>query len=197
MYLLVLPSGLDRDSEDRTLFVVPMAPPADQPVRQRSIDPPGEGPESRADAAAPRRRPAGIRPDDRPAVPIVVETPGAPEETTIPSTALDAEIVAPTLPLEVGPDGVRRRAPDPATMARIRADSIVNARLADLPGAKRRPARTVGLAEGGGVTIAIPWQGFLPEDREDETWREERCSGGGGGENDKAGEAEGRASQCS
>lgn len=194
----VLPSGWDQEAGDRSLFVVPMAPRAEEPVRRRSIAPPGETPEARAEAAAPRRGPLERRPTRRPAVPVVVETPGAPEETTIPSTALDAEIVAPTLPLEAGPDGIRRRAPDPATMALWRADSLADARLADLPGAKKRPpSRPVGLAEGGGVTIAIPWQGFLPEDREDGTWRDERCSGGGDGESDKAGEAEGRASQCS
>lgn len=193
---LVVPSGPDRGPGEETLLVVPMAAPAEEPIRRRAIPPPNgpaEGPSGERPA-----RPATPRPADRrPGVPVVVETPGAPEETTIPSTALDAEIAAPTLPLEAGPDGIRRRAPSEATIARMRAESLVNARLGELPGAKRRPRRAVGLAEGGGVTVAIPWQGFLPENREDATWREERCRGKDAGDNDKAGEARGRASQCS
>ena len=180
-----------------TLTVLPMAPAAERPPR-REIAPPVER-ESGGDrpAHATESRDAPIqRPDRRNAIPVVVETPGAPEETTIPSTALDADLRARTLPLEAGPAGVRRRAPDAETLARVRAESLANARLASLPGARRQDRGPVSLAEGGGVTIAIPWQGFLPENRKDERWREERCEGDGG-DNDKAGESEARASQCS
>lgn len=190
------PDPADRLADDRTLVVVPMAPASD-PAPRREIVPPvevdarGERP-----AAADRRRDArALRPDLGPAIPVVIETPGAPEETTIPSTALESELAAPTLPLEAGPDGIRRRSPRPETLARLRADSIVNARLADLPGTRRRDTGRVGLANGG-VTLSVPWEGFLPENRGDEKWREERCSGKESGRSDKPGEAEAEASQC-
>lgn len=197
LVFLVLPDPRDRLPGQPTLTVVPMAPAADRPPRRELTSPAETRTDGDRPAAAERPDRATPRPDPRTAIPVVVETPGAPEETTIPSTALDAELRARTLPLEAGPTGVRRRSPTPETMARMRAESLLNARLADLPGAERREKGTVSLAEGGGVTIAIPWQGFLPDDRKDENWREERCEGNDGGDNDKAGEAEARESQCS
>lgn len=196
LVFLVLPDPRDQTPGQPTLTVIPMAPAADRPPR-RDLTSPAETEADGDRPAAERRDRATPRPADPTAIPVVVETPGAPEETTIPSTALDAELRARTLPLEAGPTGIRRRAPAPETMARMRAESLLNARLADLPGTDRRDKGTVSLAEGGGVTLAIPWQGFLPDDREDENWREERCEGTTGGENDKAGEAEARESQCS
>lgn len=196
LVFLVLPDPGDRIPGQPRLTVIPMAPAADRPPRRDLPSPVEIEADGDRPAAAERHDRATPRPDPRTGIPVVVETPGAPEETTIPSTALDAELRARTLPLEADPTGVRRRAPAPETMARMRAESLLNARLADLPGARRREKGTVSLAEGGGVTVAIPWQGFLPDDREDENWREERCEGNDG-ENDKAGEAEARESQCS
>ena len=69
------------------------------------------------------------------------------------------------------------------------------ARLAGIAVVERRDTGAVGLANGG-ITVAIPWPGFLPANRSDEKWREERCSGGGGGDSDKAGEGEARRAQC-
>lgn len=194
--LLVLPFPSDRDPGDRTLTLVPMAPPAREPLR-RELTPPGER-AGELSGSGERRTSLPRRPDRRSVVPLIVSNPDAPEEATIPSTALDAELVAPTLPLEVGPDGIRRRAPaaDSRTLATMRAESLVSARLSGLPGTERRKSGPVSLANGG-VTIAIPWQGFLPANRRDEEWREERCSGKDGDESDKLGEAEARASQCS
>ncbi|MDX1660561.1 MAG: hypothetical protein R3326_02115, partial [Gemmatimonadota bacterium] len=179
-----------------TLTVLPMAPAAERPPR-REIAPPVER-ESGGDrpAHATESRDAPIqRPDRRNAIPVVVETPGAPEETTIPSTALDAELRAPTLPLEAGPTGPRRRAPDPEILARARAESHANARLSTLPHTPPPPRGNVSRAPSG-VTHANPGQGFLPENRRDDSWREERCEGKHDGRNDKPGEAEARRSQC-
>lgn len=193
---LVLPDPADRTPGEPRLTVLPMAPTSERPPRREIPRPEIEAEGDRPVGAERRTESLAPRPDRRSAIPIVIETPGAPEETTIPSTALDAELRARTLPLEAGPTGIRRRAPDEATLARMRAESLVDARLADLPGAKRKDRGAIGPAEGGGVRIAIPWPGFLPDDRRDETWREERCEGEDGGDNDKAGEAEARDSQC-
>lgn len=194
--LLAFPDPGDRDRGEPTLIVVPMTPLPEPPAR-RAVVPPVEI-EAEGEGSFPSARPPEPRVelrDRRPAIPIVVETPGAPEETTIPSTALESELAAPTLPLEAGPEGIRRRAPRPETLARMRAESVANARLADLPGARRQDAGPVRLANGG-VTISIPWQGFLPESREDETWRAERCRGKESGKSDKPGESEAKSAQC-
>lgn len=178
--------GTEPRPERRALSVIPMAPAPDRAPR-RSIPPPEETPRPERDRS---------RPTPRTAIPIPVESPGAPIENTIPETALEALREA-VLPLEAGPEGVRRRTPraDPERLARARAESLVNVRLAELPGAERRERGAVDLAAEGGVRISIPWEGFLPSDRSDEGWRKKRCSGRGD-DSDKPGEAEARRAQC-
>jgi hypothetical protein len=77
-----------------------------------------------------------------------------------------------------------------------RAESLLAARLAGLPGAGVPREPSPGLAEGGGVIVPIPWGGFIPENRKDRVWREERCAGKDADEADKPGEGEARRSQC-
>jgi hypothetical protein len=163
-----------------------------------------------SDVTVERRRPEPAEPREtaaersesftlRPVVATPVESPDAPETETIAPTGLRA-LVVPVQPLEVAPDGrLRSRAlaeRDPREMAIARAESIVNARLAELGVHARQERGAISLAEGGGVVIAIPWQGFVREDRKDEVWRRERCKGEDDEEADKAGEEEGRATQC-
>lgn len=117
----------------------------------------------------------------------------APDIRTIPPTTL----AAPLAPLEATPGGIRRRttAPDARRTAILRAESLLAARLADLPGAGVPEEPSIGLA-GGGLTVPVPWGGFVPEDRKDSVWREERCSGKDADGADKPGEGEARDSQC-
>ena len=88
-------------------------------------------------------------------------------------------ILAPLTPLEGTPGGIERRsAPVDARRIEIqRAESLLASRLADLPGAGVPREPSVGLAEGG-ITVPVPWGGFVPEDRKDRVWRKERCAGG-------------------
>ena len=118
----------------------------------------------------------------------------APEVRTIPPTTL----LAPLTPLEATPGGIgRRSAPVDARRIEIqRAESLLISRLADLPGAGVPREPSVGLAEDGGITVPVPWGGFVPEDRKDRVWREERCAGKDADEVDKPGEGEARRSQC-
>ena len=105
---------------------------------------------------------------------------------------------AATLPLVVregGGLGGRRLGRTDEQLAIARAESLLVERLAGIAVVERHDTGKVGLANGG-VTVAIPWGGFLPADRNDEEWREERCSGGGDGDSDKAGEGEARRAQC-
>lgn len=165
------------------------------PARSEAGEAP-EPPEAAAEEPTPetQRRAAPVaRP---PETPIARPRPSerAPEVRTIPPTTL----LAPLAPLEGTPGGIgRRTAPVDARRMEIqRAESLLASRLAGLPGAgvPREPA--IGLAEGGGVTIPIPWGGFVPEDRKDRVWREERCAGKDADEADKPGEAEARNAQC-
>jgi hypothetical protein len=135
----------------------------------------------------------------------VVEVPETPIARPRPSadapairTILPTTLLAPLAPLEGTPGGVgRRSAPVDARRVEIqRAESLLASRLADLPGAGVPREPSIGLAEGGGITVPIPWGGFVPEDRVDRVWREERCAGKDADEADKAGEGEARRSQC-
>ena len=122
---------------------------------------------------------------------------GAARENPAPSAGL-TETRAATLPLVVLPGGGvggRRLGRTPEQLAIARAESLLVARLAGIAVVERRDTGAVGLANGG-ITVAIPWPGFLPANRSDEKWREERCSGGGDGDSDKAGEGEARRAQC-
>lgn len=115
----------------------------------------------------------------------------------LPFTAL-TEARGAALPLVVGSGGGigrRRLERTPEQIATARAESLLFARMAGIAVAERRDTGAVGLANGG-VTLAIPWSGFLPADRRDSEWRKERCSGDGGGDSDKAGEGEARRAQC-
>ena len=130
------------------------------------------------------------------AIPFLPERSIAPESPA-PSAAL-TETRAATLPLVVRPGGglgPRRLGRTAEQLAIARAESLLVARLAGIAVVERRDTGAVGLANGG-VTVAIPWPGFLPADRSDGKWREERCSGGGDGDSDKAGEGEARRAQC-
>jgi hypothetical protein len=104
------------------------------------------------------------------------------------------------MPLIATPYGIGRRpvVRDQARITRMRAESLVNAMIASVIEVKP-PMRAGPLSfpQGGGVSIPVPWGGFVRDDRDDETWREERCSGGGDSdEGDKPGEEEARGSQC-
>lgn len=131
------------------------------------------------------------------AIPFLRQALSAGEATTIPSTAL-TEVRAATLPLVVSPGGGigrRRLERTPEQIAIARAESLLFARMAGIAVAEARDIGAVGLANGG-ITVAVPWHGFLPADRRDGAWRKERCSGEGDGESDKAGEGEARRAQC-
>ena len=123
--------------------------------------------------------------------------PAAAPVTEAPTGAM-GEARAATLPLVIRSDGGlggRRLGRTPEQLAIARAESLLVSRLAGIAVVERRDTGAVGLANGG-VTLAIPWPGFLPANRSDDKWREERCSGGGDGDSDKAGEGEGRRAQC-
>ena len=159
----------------------------------------GEAPEAPAgQAEGPATEPPrGVAPRvEVPEAPIARPrpSPGAPATRTIPPTTL----LAPLAPLEGTPGGIgRRSAPVDARRMEIqRAESLLASRLADLPGAGVPREPSIGLAEGGGITVPIPWGGFVPEDRKDRVWREERCAGKDADEADKPGEAEARNAQC-
>lgn len=165
------------------LIVVPQPVALERPTRERSLPVPTQTPTP--DSEAERAAPPAFRP-----------SPTAAEEATIPSTALTA-LRAATLPLVAAEGGIGRRKLERTAeeMAIARAESLLVARMAGIGVAKPRDIGAVGVANGG-VTLAIPWAGFLPSDRDDAGWREDRCSGGGDGESDKAGEAEARRAQC-
>lgn len=170
----------------RSLFLVPMP----EVTLDRRHEPAAPGaPEHASEEASPTARLM---------VAVPVETPGAPEGGTIAPTGL-LDLSGPIQPLEVGPRGlVRRRAlpeDDGRRLAVARAESIVHARLAAMGVASRPTSGPITLANGG-VTVAIPWQGFVREDRQDGVWRRERCEGDDDGKSDKAGETDGRAAQC-
>jgi hypothetical protein len=158
--------------------------------RPAALEEPGGGTgEGRAaPAAAPRL--------ERTPIPAIRESPGAAEETTIPSTAL-TELRAATLPLVPTEAGIARRRIErsPEELAIARAESLLVARMAGIAVVEARDVGAVGLANGG-ITVAIPWEGFLPADRRDGEWRRQRCEEGDGGDGDKAGEGEARRAQC-
>lgn len=168
----------------------PIAPA--RPETAEVAEPPA-GPAEAATAVRPRRAPpVALLPETPIAWPRASEE--APRLRTIPPTTL----LAPLAPLEGTPGGVgRRSAPVDARRLEIqRAESLLTSRLAGLPGAGVPHEPAVGLAEGGGVTIPVPWGGFVPEDRKDGVWREERCAGKDADQADKPGEAEARNAQC-
>ncbi|MGH7572506.1 MAG: hypothetical protein ACREMK_11785 [Gemmatimonadota bacterium] len=166
------------------------------PARPETAPPP-EAPSEPADEPVPERADALPRSlvSEPPAVPIARPRPSqrAPDMRTIPPTTL----TAPLTPLEGTPGGIFRRTTpsDTRRTAIVRAESLLAARLADMPGAGVPEEPSIGLAEGG-ITVPIPWGGFVPEDRKDRVWRAERCSGEGADEADKPGEGEARRSQC-
>ncbi len=169
--------------------VVPARPEAEAPPEAPSES--AQEPQRETTETLPPRSPvveplvvpiARPRPSDR-----------APDVRTIPPTTL----AAPLTPLEATPGGIHRRTttPDARRTAILRAESLLAARLADLPGAGVPEEPSIGLAEGG-LTVPVPWGGFVREDRKDRVWREERCSGKDADGADKPGEAEARRSQC-
>ncbi len=132
-------------------------------------------------------------------IPQPAMSPTAPVTRTIPPTTLNA-LTEPTQPLIIKPAGIGRRKPpvDARRLAIARAESLVNSRLATLPGAGTpAPKRPIALAEDGGVAVVIPWPGFLPADRYDDVWRADRCRRTDrSDDDDKPGEAEARRAQC-
>ena len=175
------------------LAVLPSATEAEPAADRRPIEEPGE-PAGAAGGDA-LRAPAGAALDPAP-IPAIRASPGAAEEATIPSTAL-TELRAAALPLVPTGTGIGRRRLErsPEELAIARAESLLLARMAGIAVAERRDIGAVGLANGG-ITVAVPWAGFLPANRRDGAWREERCEGGDGGDGDKAGEGEARRAQC-
>ncbi|HYO47754.1 MAG TPA: hypothetical protein VEY33_13805 [Gemmatimonadota bacterium] len=177
------PADVDRDAANRPLV------PASEPVS-------AAGAMARPGTAA--RSVTEPSPFPVTAIPFLRESPSAVGATALPSTGM-TEAHAATLPLVVsagGGVGRRRLERTPEQIATARAESLLFARMAGIAVAEARDIGAVGLANGG-VTVAIPWQGFLPADRRDGAWRKERCSEGGGGKSDKAGEGEARRAQCS
>jgi len=174
-----------------TVIFEPIAPARPEAAEVAPEAPPGSAEE--ATTEPPRRdAPVAVAPE----TPIARPRPSAraPRVRTIPPTTL----LAPLAPLEGTPGGVgRRSAPVDARRMEIqRAESLLASRLAGLPGAGVPKEPAIGLAEGGGVTVPIPWGGFIPEDRKDRVWREERCAGKDADQADKPGEAEARNAQC-
>lgn len=140
--------------------------------------------------------PAPVREVEATPIPAIRESPAAAEETTIPATAL-TELRAAALPLvptEVG-IGRRRIERSPEEIAFARAESLLMARMLGIAVAEARDIGAVGLANGG-ITLAIPWAGILPANRQDGEWRRQRCEEGDGDDGDKAGEGEARRAQC-
>lgn len=155
-----------------------------------------EGPVEETPAAA---APGEVRPQPPAAErPEVIAPPRAAERAPETRTIAPTTLRAPLAPLEGTPGGIgRRTAPvDERRLEIMRAESLLAARLADLPGAGVPEEPSIGLAEGGGVTVPIPWGGFVPENRKDGAWRAERCAGEDADQADKPGEAEARQSQC-
>lgn len=121
--------------------------------------------------------------------------PRAPESESAAGMAAARAATLPLVVREGGGFGGRRLGRTVDQLAIAQAESLLMERLAGIAVVERRDTGKVGLANGG-ITIAIPWGGFLPADRNDGEWREERCSGGGDGDSDKAGEGEARRAQC-
>jgi hypothetical protein len=173
------------------LLVAPRAPVTSEPAAAAAGDPsPGSGSES-----GPPGRPRAVAQSVAAAIPVLPDR-GAAAET--PGLTAMHETRAATLPLVVRPGGGiggRSLGRTPEQLAIARAESLLVARLAGIAVVERRDTGTVGLANGG-ITLAIPWPGFLPANRGDEKWREERCGGSGDGDSDKAGEGEARGAQC-
>ncbi|HUF88636.1 MAG TPA: hypothetical protein VMR66_01505 [Gemmatimonadota bacterium] len=175
------------------LVLVPQPVAVERPAADRGLLEPGataeDGTRARTTADPPAERPAT-------AIPAIRESPAATPERTIPSTTL-GELRASTLPLVASPEGTigrRRLERSPEAIAAARAESLLFARMAGLV-VPARDIGAIGLANGG-ITVAVPWQGFLPADRYDGAWRAKRCAGSGDGDSDKAGEAEARRAQC-
>jgi hypothetical protein len=184
--------------------------------------PPAGGPEPRVDLPLPPETVQGLQPDSLTGPPEIIIVPeqegdwpvdappvrrlagGFPDSVSTPPASQPREpamtlgpLDAALLPLVLTPMGIGRRAPAPESRrtAIIRAESLLTARLASLPGTKRANRGAVGLANGG-VTVAIPWGGFLPANRRDGKWREERCKGKDAGKADKPGEGRARRARC-
>ena len=202
LWLVVLPSAGPRDPLGR-IFVHPQPMVVDRPASARpDLSEAPETPiEERSEEQRPTRPAAERIAEEVPMTGVRVPTAsaGAPEAETIAETGLTA-LRSAVLPLEATGYGIARRTVerDPERIAHMRAESLLNEMVASAVEIKpRRKAGPFGFPEGGGVSIPIPWGGFVRDDREDETWREERCRGKGDGKADKPGEAEGRRGQCS
>lgn len=170
---------------------LPISPIVSQP-RGAAPEPIGE-----RLADAPPLRTRSVQPDTEILQPAM--SPRAPLTRTIPPTTLNA-LTEPTQSLIVKTVGIGRRAPvvDAKRLATARAESLINSRLTSLPGAGApEPKRPIALAEDGGATVVIPWQGFLPADRYDGVWRADRCRNTDRDDDaDKPGEAAARRAQC-
>lgn len=194
LWLLVLPSPTHRPTTPE-LVVTPetvlVQPPAEADTRVEDAERPGAEPSRPAPARRAEEEPAPA------SVPVPRAATGPPDAETIPETAL-TRLQAPTLPLEATPFGVTRRrvARDPARIARMRAESLLAARVGTtIETEPPLSAGPVSLANGG-VTIAVPWGGFIRSDRTDEAWRAERCRKKGDRKADEPGEEEARRAQC-
>jgi hypothetical protein len=184
------PAGPERE-DGGSLAIVPEPADAGRAAeRPAALEEPGggRGDGRAAPGPAPRVEPTPI--------PAIRESPGAAEEITIPPTAL-TELRAATLPLVPTEAGIARRRIErsPEELAIARAESLLVARMAGIAVVEARDVGAVGLANGG-ITVAIPWEGFLPSDRRDGEWRRQRCEEGDGEDGDKAGEGEARRAQC-
>ncbi len=182
----------------RDILLLPLRPEALDVPEARRETPPAETPEAPETATRTSPRPSrDVAPAaETPAVSIPTPAPGAPETATIPQTGL-VRLAAPLQPLVATPYGITRRpvVRDEARLARMRAESLVNARIGGLVEAPSTfQAGPVSLANGG-VTVPIPWGGFVRNDRDDASWREKRCRGDEKN-GDQPGEEEARRTQC-
>jgi len=199
---LSIPGG-SSDTDHGPLVLVPQAirieTPPDEPafLELRGAETPAER-ESATPTAAPlpETDPTPEPPDEVPIrTPVAGDPVARPVEETIPPTALLAMRSAP-LPLVATETGIARRTvdPDPRRLVRARAESILSARF-ETPVAESSPtAGPATLSRDGGVTISVPWGGFVREDRKEDVWRSERCEKESSG--DKPGEAEAKSAQC-
>ncbi|HJR54740.1 MAG TPA: hypothetical protein VJ982_13625 [Gemmatimonadota bacterium] len=175
--------------------VAPDAAAASEPLAAADLEPDQESSSETGLFGVPRSAPAETAPSGLAGANPFLRRPA---ETPSTAAAGMSTARAATLPLVVregGGLGGRRLGRTAEQLAIARAESLLVERLAGIAVVERRETGKVGLANGG-ITVAIPWGGFLPADRNDEEWRAERCSGGGDGDSDKAGEGEARRAQC-
>lgn len=192
---LAVPAG-DLEPGRAPLVLTPQPVRVENRMTERSLpDPaPPVTPETERAPSRPER-PSAPSETSPIRTPVPGDSPDRPTEETIPSTTL-LELRGAPLPLVTTETGIARRTVDrdPARLTRARAESILAVRFGTPVASEPTELGPTTLANGG-VTIAIPWQGFVRDDRKDDVWRKERCEGGPE-KADKPGESEAKSAQC-